>query len=498
MFELLLQADKAIAGGFLDQAEKTYWQLIELDPSNAIAVAGLARISMERGDERMARTFAERALGIDPDSILARRLIDSIERGTAGESDDDPPAIPLLAAERLEALSRRRGKDAGPTADSPESPEVAGTGPNKATAAVAPAATSRKDRGKTRPDQIGALPAEPLRERRQAGRLAAAAAAAAAAAREPVRPRHEPHHAMPVGRFRFDPGELKAPSADEFAAAEMAAAVAAVDELDDTAPQEAAAAPQEAAAEPRADEFGDLLGTIDATAADDSVALRLAMLGGEVDLDAAERAAELEAESDNEVADDMFEAAEAVASGFLPHQPPVFLPRMTASEAAESQWPSLTTPSEFENADAAEAEAAATALREVAGSGAGLPQAQQDDRAHVRPRFESLGDQDPTEEEAEAQALREAMAIVLAGDGETADGVRVADIPQAPETAAETEPAAEHELGPECDPEPESESESESATAGDTADPNPEPTSTEPEPTPERRKGGLFHRIRGN
>ena len=46
MFELLLQADKALAEGLLDQAERTYWQLIELDPTNAIAVAGLARVSL--------------------------------------------------------------------------------------------------------------------------------------------------------------------------------------------------------------------------------------------------------------------------------------------------------------------------------------------------------------------------------------------------------------------------------------------------------------------
>ena len=75
MFELLLQADKALAGGLLDQAEKTYWQLIELDPTNAIAVASLARIALDRGDERMARDFAERALEIDPDSILARLVV---------------------------------------------------------------------------------------------------------------------------------------------------------------------------------------------------------------------------------------------------------------------------------------------------------------------------------------------------------------------------------------------------------------------------------------
>lgn len=70
MFELLLQADRALAEGELERAERTYWQLIELDPSNAIALAGLARFSLERGDKRLARTLANRALGIDPQLSL--------------------------------------------------------------------------------------------------------------------------------------------------------------------------------------------------------------------------------------------------------------------------------------------------------------------------------------------------------------------------------------------------------------------------------------------
>src|ERR1700690_4462366 len=113
MFELLLQADKALANGSLDQAEKTYWQLIELDPTNAIAVAGLARVSMERSDYRLARTFADRALLLDPDSIAARRVLERLDHPSAGATEPSGPeqpdamAGPLRAAEQLEALSRR-------------------------------------------------------------------------------------------------------------------------------------------------------------------------------------------------------------------------------------------------------------------------------------------------------------------------------------------------------------------------------------------------------
>jgi len=72
MFELLLQADKSLADGALAQAERTYWQLVDLDPSNAIAFSGLARVALARGDERLARGFADRALDLDPESVTPR------------------------------------------------------------------------------------------------------------------------------------------------------------------------------------------------------------------------------------------------------------------------------------------------------------------------------------------------------------------------------------------------------------------------------------------
>lgn len=215
MFELLLQADKSMSDGLFDQAERTYWQLIELDPTNAIAVAGLARISLQRGDERLARTFADRALAIDPDSIAARRVLLALDEGRSTPTDPGPPDLQLIGAERLEALSRRR-------AATQESEEGAGaTGREKGSA-----------RSRTS-GQVEPLPSEPLRERPRAGRVAAAAAAAAAAAREPSPTRHAPHHAMPSGRHLFQPEMLRASGPDPFSEAEMAAAVAAVDSIDE-------------------------------------------------------------------------------------------------------------------------------------------------------------------------------------------------------------------------------------------------------------------------
>jgi hypothetical protein len=111
MFELLLQADRALSGGNLDQAERTYWQLSELDPTNAIAIAGLARVALERGDIRLARIFAVRAQVMDPENVAATRIIETIDEFTAGAPSELQP-IPedptLSAAHLLEAAGRAR------------------------------------------------------------------------------------------------------------------------------------------------------------------------------------------------------------------------------------------------------------------------------------------------------------------------------------------------------------------------------------------------------
>ena len=74
MIELLLQAERSLDAGLLDDAERIYWQAIERDSRNAIAVVGLARVAIERGDERTGYSFALKALEIDPENATARRL----------------------------------------------------------------------------------------------------------------------------------------------------------------------------------------------------------------------------------------------------------------------------------------------------------------------------------------------------------------------------------------------------------------------------------------
>ena len=398
MFELLLQADKSMSDGLLDQAERTYWQLIELDPTNAIAVACVARISLKRGDGRLARTFADRAIGIDPDSIVARKVIHALEEGAALPEDSSTPDINLRGAERLEALSRRRrgrlgGDEGGEGAKPSGRARTSGRGNPAKPAAAAPAPTPgsvKPVRGRTQPDQLEPLPAEPLRE--------------------PTHTRHEPHHAMPTGRRMFEPRPINA-APDPFAAAEMAAAVAAVDAMDEpyeSAPSAELAAEAEAQVEATAEGAADTAAEVAAEHA----------ARGEAN---AQAAAEVQAAADVEDAAEIEAAAEAAAAlgadAAVSAEPaPDALDAAHVMEAVDATGvgesvalrlaflssPIPEAPAEPE-AEAAEPEPTAKPGPEVADrelAAAGFPEPDTDQA-------------EMSEEIAETQALREAMAMVL-------------------------------------------------------------------------------------
>jgi thioredoxin-like negative regulator of GroEL len=75
MIEPLLEAERAMSFGLIDQAERLYRQVAQHDPGSSIAVVGLARVCLERGDERTAYLEARRALKIDPDNPAAQHLV---------------------------------------------------------------------------------------------------------------------------------------------------------------------------------------------------------------------------------------------------------------------------------------------------------------------------------------------------------------------------------------------------------------------------------------
>lgn len=113
MIEALLQAERLLAHGMVDQAERVYSSALEQDPRNAIAVVGLARVALERGDDQLAYDRARAALEIDPQNAAALRLEarlaevfaerEASQRASASASAtaEQPPAEPVSSEDAL-------------------------------------------------------------------------------------------------------------------------------------------------------------------------------------------------------------------------------------------------------------------------------------------------------------------------------------------------------------------------------------------------------------
>jgi len=98
MIELMLQAERALSMGMVDRAEQLYWQAIETDSRNSIAIVGLAKIATERGDEGTALLFARKALEIDPDNGAAQRILKRLEESAAERGLPPAPPPPEIVA----------------------------------------------------------------------------------------------------------------------------------------------------------------------------------------------------------------------------------------------------------------------------------------------------------------------------------------------------------------------------------------------------------------
>ncbi len=101
MIEILLQAERALSVGLLDRAETLYRQVAKADPRNSIAVVGLARVTLDRGDDVGALELARRALAIDPENVAAQRmvarLVEVLEYRAAAEIEAEVAARPAAA-----------------------------------------------------------------------------------------------------------------------------------------------------------------------------------------------------------------------------------------------------------------------------------------------------------------------------------------------------------------------------------------------------------------
>jgi hypothetical protein len=94
MIELLVEAERALTHGLVDHAERLYQHVAASDPKNSIAVMGLARVALERGDDRTAYLHARAALSIDADNPAAQHLVMRLTEVMAGRGETPPDVEP--------------------------------------------------------------------------------------------------------------------------------------------------------------------------------------------------------------------------------------------------------------------------------------------------------------------------------------------------------------------------------------------------------------------
>lgn len=107
--------------GLYDNAERLYARVAAADPHNSIAVTGLARVALERGDQLGAYLLARKALAIDADNPvaghLARRMAEQLQmRGEAlpGQAARTAPSRPAETAAAVLSTAPEPGQEAEP------------------------------------------------------------------------------------------------------------------------------------------------------------------------------------------------------------------------------------------------------------------------------------------------------------------------------------------------------------------------------------------------
>lgn len=74
MTERLLQADRLLIVGLVDQAAAIYRAALDADPANQAAIVGMANCEVEQGNMPGAYALALRALEIDRSNNVALRM----------------------------------------------------------------------------------------------------------------------------------------------------------------------------------------------------------------------------------------------------------------------------------------------------------------------------------------------------------------------------------------------------------------------------------------
>ena len=103
MIEQILQADRYLQVDQVEKARGVYQKVVDMDPGNAIAVVGLARCALADGEDHEAHELASRALEIDPENDMARRMEARLSEilATRGEPVERPPAASSASAQEM-------------------------------------------------------------------------------------------------------------------------------------------------------------------------------------------------------------------------------------------------------------------------------------------------------------------------------------------------------------------------------------------------------------
>ena len=164
MIELMLEAERALSVGLVDQAEHLFWQAVEADGRNVIAIVGLAKVALARGDDRTAFQFARKALELDPEDGAASRLVErleDLERLRTGAAPalkvptDGPAGVAIESAAADEAAA---APVPAPADSADDSQPPSGTPQDPAPTASPAAKRSRADIEWPATDFLGAAP----------------------------------------------------------------------------------------------------------------------------------------------------------------------------------------------------------------------------------------------------------------------------------------------------------------------------------------------------
>jgi Tfp pilus assembly protein PilF len=142
VIEQILQADRYLQVDQVEKARGVFQKVVDMDPGNAIAVVGLARCALAEGEDEQAYELASRALEIDPENDMARRMEARLSEifATRGE----PVERPDVAATSSSGQMRQVVTDPGPDPEPGPAPATSPTPPPTPPPATSPPAKAKE------------------------------------------------------------------------------------------------------------------------------------------------------------------------------------------------------------------------------------------------------------------------------------------------------------------------------------------------------------------